>query len=769
MEIVVIGQIDRITYFNESNFFGIVRVKLDYRKEENLLQKDIVNSEYLNITCKFRRKPLLDEMYKFTGEFVTNQYGLQLKASNYEITGTNTLEGIVTYLSSDFFKGIGVKIATKVYDTLGSNALKLISEDKSVLNKVEGLTSKQIDTLYEGIKTNEINNRLTLELLNLGLSMALSLKLINELGENCIEIIKENPYQLISEVNGIGFIKADQIAMKLGISKDSPLRLKELVMYTLTQLIYSLGNCYVEKDELFTKCNEMVNGEFSSVQFEKIITQLSSQNRIYLDKEQNVFEAFIYKCENIIASKVKEALNSKNKLASSDRIEYSLNELKKSSSIEYNEKQLKAIKTALKENICIITGGPGTGKSTVVKAITDCISDIIGYETAREEIKLLAPTGRAAKRLNEVTLYPAMTIHKFLGYEGHGVYKYGFNEKVLCKVVVIDEASMVDVMLCARLFSALDENVKIIIVGDSDQLPSVGPGNVLYDLINSQEIEVVRLTQIHRQASNSSIISLAHSINEGVLPQNICEKQSDRNFIACYDNMIASVIIKTIKQGLLKGMDIINDIQVLAPKYKGELGIDSLNKIIQENFNPKIVNGMPVNEYTHNQITFRENDKVIQLVNRSEKKVMNGDIGKIVYIDIENGKFNYLTVNFDIGDVNYTKDELDDLNLAYCMSIHKAQGSEFGLVIMPFTYKYYMMLRRKIIYTGITRAKKFLIMIGNPESLNMGIKNLDSERKTKLKEKIINGFSKKEIDDSLSAFDEIKENMENLSPYDFMD
>ena len=767
MEVKVIGLIDRITYFNESNYFGIVRVKLDYRKDINLKVKDEIQSEYLNITCKFRRKPLLDEMYIFTGEFVTNQYGLQLKASNYEITGVDTLEGVVTYLSSDLFKGIGVKIATKVFETLGEDCLKKISEDKSLLDKVEGLTSKQKTIIYEGVVTNELNNRLTLELLNLGLSMSLALKLINELKENCLEIIKENPYKLISEVNGIGFIKADQIAMKLGVSKDSPLRLKELIIYVLTQMIYSLGNCYIEKDELFIKCNELIDNELSKEIFEKLIIELSSESRIFIDTENNVYEAFIYKCESIVANFVKEKLDNNYKFASSARIDSAISDVKRLSNIEYNDMQLKAIKTALKENISIITGGPGTGKSTVIKAIKDCYADILGNDVALEEFKLLAPTGRAAKRLNEVTLHPACTIHKFLGYEGHGVYKYGFNEKVLCKVVVIDESSMIDVMLCARLFSALEKNCKVIIVGDSDQLPSVGPGNVLYDLIDCGEIKTVKLTKIHRQAENSTIISLAHHINEGYLPNDLCEKKPDRNFIACYDNMTPSVIVKTIKQGLQSGMDLINDIQVLAPIYKGDLGINNLNKIIQENFNSKDSLGMPINEYIHNGICFRENDKVIQLVNRSEKKVMNGDIGQIVYIDYSDNKFNYLTVNFDIGDVNYSKEELDDLNLAYCMSIHKAQGSEFSLVIMPFSYKYFMMLRRKIIYTGVTRAKKYLIMIGNPESMKTGINNLDSNRKTRLKDKILNTYKNK-IDDSLSAFDTIEES-NSLSPYDFMD
>lgn len=763
----VIGQIDRITYFNETNFYGVVRIKIDYRNKENLLIREEIENEYLNVTCKFRRKPLLDEQYIFTGEFITNQYGLQLKASNYELTGTDTLEGVITYLSSDLFNGIGVKIATKVFNTLGSDCLRLISEDKSCLDRVEGLTSKQINTLYEGIKVNEMNNRLTLNLLNLGLSMSLTLKLIKELGENALEIIKENPYQLISEVDGIGFNKADAIALKLGISKDSPLRIKELIVYVLTSIIYSEGNCYVEKDVLFSKCNQINDAELSNEIFQKYLIQLASENRVYIDNSENVYEPFIYKCENIIAEFVKKRLENNSTFASDERIEYALEEPFKNSSITYNDLQKDAIRSALKENLSIITGGPGTGKSTVVKAIKDCYCDILGMDVAFEEFKLLAPTGRAAKRLSEVTSHPASTIHKFLGYEGHGKYKYGFNEKILCKAVVIDEVSMVDVCLCARLFSALDEGCKVVIVGDSDQLPSVGPGDVLHDLIKSGEIKTTRLSKIHRQASNSTIVNLAHKINEGLLPNDICVKQVDRNFIKCYDNQTPSIIVQTIKQGMSIGMDIINDIQVLSPMYKGMLGINNLNALIQEAVNPNNKTLMPLNEYTHNSTIFRENDKVIQLVNRSEKKVMNGDIGQIVYIDISNEKFNYLTVKYDIGDVNYNKDELDDITLAYCISIHKAQGSEFGLVIMPFTYKYYMMLRRKFIYTGVTRAKKYLIMVGNIESLNMGINNLDINRKTRLCEKITNIFSDK-IDDSLSAFEKIDEDF-TKNPYDFMD
>lgn len=760
------GIIEKITYHNEDNGFGIVRLQLDFRDHRLSKYKSKILNEFITVTCTFSRKPLLHEKYVFSGEFITNQYGLQFKASQYEIEGKDTLEGVVTYLSSDFFRGIGTKIATKVFETLGPECLKLIEENKENLDQVEGLTSAQKDTIYNGIIDNEVNNKAILDLLNLGLTMDLSLKLVNQYGRETLEIIKENPYKLISEVNGIGFVKADNIAIKLGISKNSPLRIKELLMYILMQLSYSNGDCFINKEELFLHCNEvLVDEEIPHEQLEKYLITLASENRVFIDNDNDVYEYSLYQAENNICKALHNLLDYRgDDVFDEEKIINRLELIQKNSNIEYNPKQYEAIKKSMIEPVLIITGGPGTGKSTIVKAIINLYAELYGTDLAFEEIKLLAPTGRAAKRLTEVTNHPAMTIHKFLGYEGHGVFQYGYGVSIPCKMVIVDEFSMVDASLCARLLSALEDNTRLVIVGDSDQLPSVGPGNVLNDLIKSKEITTVYLSKIHRQTENSSIIDLAFSVNEGEAPTNLMEKQSDRNFIKVSDNKISDVIIATIKQGLNKNMDLINDIQVLIPMYKGDLGINNINKLLQNELNPK-----EDFEYPHLGRVFRLNDKVLQLVNRSEKKVMNGDVGYISYIDHDGDNFNYLIVTYDFGDVTYQKNELEDLTHAYCMSVHKAQGSEYSLVVMPFSFKYYRMLKKKIIYTGITRAKKYLIMVGDEKAFCTGIKSLDEVRKTKLSQKLQNLSNNKKIDDSLSPFDEVSENSQNLTPYDFLD
>ena len=408
--------------------------------------------------------------------------------------------------------------------------------------------------------------------------------------------------------------------------------------------------------------------------------------------------------------------------------------------------QKEAIKRALLENIMIITGGPGTGKSTVIKGIVDGYIKLRGDDFAMEEIVLLAPTGRASKRLAEVTKKDAKTIHRYLGYVGGGKFQHGPDNLVNGKLIIIDEMSMVDIILAARLFSALRSDVKVILVGDSDQLPSVAPGEVLCDLIETKEITTVKLDKIHRQAESSTIVSLAHNINSGIIPENLLERQKDRNFIKLEDNILLDNIIEVVRQAMNKNMSLLKDIQVLVPMYKGALGIEMINNKMQEEFNP-----LSDYQIVFGNKKFRVNDKVIQLVNRTEKGVMNGDIGYVISLDIEKEEVNGLTVLYDFGPVDYEKEELEELALAYAISIHKSQGSEFKTVIIPFTTKYYIMLKRKLVYTAVTRAKEFLIMLGSVEALSMCVNRLELKRKTKLVQKIKNQFDPKVV-----------------SPYDFI-
>jgi len=760
----IYGVVTKITYFSEETHFGVIKIKLDYHDLELKKYKNKLFSNLLTVTCSFERVPVIDEEYEFIGEFITNQYGIQFKAKSYTIKNANTKEGIVAYLSSDLFPGIGKVTAGKIYDTLGKDTIKLIEENPNCLDEVPNLSSKQKETIITKLKEHETNKKIILGLLDLGLTMKMSLKLYKLLGDDVLDQIKQNPYQLIYLVEGFGFKKADKIALEIGISPDSDIRIQELILYVLNNYMRKTGNVYIEYDDLLNQTLKEVNDDAKIInqeKFEKNLKSLQIEKRI-INENKQIYEYRMYQAENILAKRIKDFLNNNPKYNFSNlEIEKVINDLQEEFKITYNEKQLLAIKTALKENIVIITGGPGTGKSTIIKAIIEAFSRLYPNELIKEKITLLAPTGRAAKRLKEVTNHNSQTIHKFLGYEGDGRFKFGYGEYVDTKIVIIDEFSMVDLLLASRLFTALADDVRVIIVGDVDQLPSVAPGEVLLDLISSKEITTIKLDKIHRQASDSTIISLAHSLNQGIVPGNIFEKMPDRTFFKMQDKDILGNIVKVVRRAVESGMDLIKDIQVLVPMYRGELGINAINYKLQEEFNPK-----KDVEVKHAGRVFRINDKVIQLVNRHEKKVMNGDIGYILNFLYEDGEITGLTVMYDFGSVDYDLDELDDLMHAYAISIHKSQGSEFDLVIVPFSFKYYIMLKRKLIYTAVTRAKKYLIMLGSIESLAMGVRGIEERRKTNLAFKISEKINEIQIDEF--AFAETSD-LENVSPYDFLD
>ncbi len=756
------GIVTKVVFFSEETHFGVVRIRLDYLDNKIVKYRAKLFTNQLTVTCNFERIPIVDEEYDFEGEFITNQYGTQFKASSCNIRNENTLEGIVTYLSSNLFPGIGKITATKIFDALGEDAINILESDPNALDKIEGITEKQKTIIYDNLKEHHITKTVIVGLLNLGITMKTSLKLYNALGEGVVELVKQNPYQLIYLVDGFGFIRADKIAMEVGIKEDSIIRIKALIQYLINIHSRNTGNVYIDYDTLFNDALKEVGGKYEVIDSEKFdycLKQLVIEKQIVIE-EDNIYDSRIYYAENLLASRIQHMLAYEIELNYDDEdIRRVVDRVSESLNISYNDKQEQAIKASLREKLVIITGGPGTGKSTIIQAIIESFSRLYPNELIKDSIALLAPTGRAAKRLKEITKHESQTIHKFLGYDGEGRFKYGYGQVIDAKIVIVDEFSMVDLALAARLFSALDDDTRVIVVGDVDQLPSVAPGEVLNDLIASKEITTIRLDKIHRQAEDSTIISLAHNLNQGFVPENIQEKKHDRNFITMPDKDIMVNLIKVIEQAISSGMDLIKDIQVLVPLYKGEVGINAINQKLQEKFNPKIKE-----EIKHTTRVFRVNDKVIQLVNRSEKKVMNGDIGQILNFNYNEGEITGLTVMFDFGSVDYEKDELEDLTHAYAISIHKSQGSEFDLVILPFSYKYYIMLKRKLIYTAVTRAKKFLIMLGNIEALYHGIRGIEEHRKTNLVSRIKNKISQ----DNQLELEEVVD-QENLTPFDFLD
>ena len=760
----IYGNISRVIYYNEENGYGVVKIKLDGKNEQLKKYLEEFYLTEITVTSMFDREPLINEDYEFFGKITMNdKYGKQFMATSYS-RKNETLEGVVAYLSSDFFMGVGVKTAKKIYQTLGSDCLNKIYDNKDILDSV--ITDKKLkDVIYDGIVSAKEKEKDILGLMSLGLTIKMATKITTFIPLDSYQKVKKNPYILIDLVEGIGFIKADKIALNNGIKPNSLIRIEAFIKFYLDTLIHRTGDAYIEEDELVEKLFSELNKESDLITkdtYEKAVKDLIKRKKIFIDENRNVYPYVIYNNENYVASFIGGLLKEEARKFKDKDIDLALERIDKELNISYSGDQLVAIKNALKENISIITGGPGTGKTTIIRGLIEAYVILRKKDVVREKIALLAPTGRAAKRLSEVTSHPASTIHRFLGYSSLG-FKYGIDEKVDSELVIIDEFSMVDINLASHLFSALKEKTKVVIVGDVNQLPSIGPGEVLANMIESHEITSTTLNQIYRQSLDSSIISFAHSINHGYVPSDILEKKKDRSFSNVYNEYIANNIVNIVKSAVSKGLNIINDIQVLIPIYRGKNGIDALNKMIQETINPKgeLFNGVTVER---NGFSLREKDKVIQLVNRPDKGVMNGDIGQIKTIEKINNEA-IIKVKFDNGEVEYSADEFDDLKLAYAISIHKAQGSEFSCAIVPFSMEYRFMLRRKLIYTAVTRAKNYLVMLGSSEALLVGVQGIEERRKTRLKEKIIEVVNKEGlIFDSESISNSIE-----LSPFDFME
>ena len=762
------GTIVRINYYNKDNGYTVGLFELDYSDKTIAEKKNKIIGNTITIVGTFDRQPIEDEEYEITGTFVKNKnYGLQFSIESFSRKEIASAYGVISYLSSDLFNGVGVKAAKIIVETLGIDAISKIKENPDILDTVD-IQNKQKEVIKEGILNDLISQEATVFLLENGITLDTAHKIIATLGNETISIIKENPYIIMEKIERFGFKKNDAFALKLGVKKTDQIRLKALICYLLKELIFASGNSYVEKTILFERIINYLEEEIKSQNYTEILDILEKEKKIHLESINNetvIFDYNLYKEELELAEKI-ISKNDSSYLYSEEEIVKQFNEVKEDSHIEFNAEQEKAIKSAFTEPLVIVTGGPGTGKTTIVHAIIKLYLKLNNDSQAlASEIALLAPTGRAAKRMKETTLMPAQTIHKFLGYKGGNKFDYNKYNKTSAKLIIIDEASMMDLSLAHRLFTSMQDNTQVIIVGDVDQLPSVGPGQILKDLINTKEIRTIRLTKIHRQAEDSSIIRLAHSINEGIIPENILEKKQDRNFIQTDNEHILPLLVDLVKKSIERGKDIQKDIKILVPMYRGDVGINEINNQIQELVNPL---SLCNEEIKHIGRSFRPNDKVIQLVNRADKNIMNGDIGYVMHLQYKNSKPVGLTVMFDIGTVEYTTDELEDLALAYSVSVHKAQGSEFDIVIMPISTMHYVMLKRKLIYTGITRAKKSLILIGDVKALQMGISRIEINRKTILKDKIIDYLHNKivrqkdleytiKIEDEESAFDTIGE------------
>ena len=777
----VSGVITRINYYNKTNGYGVVVISLEEEDYKIKRTKNHLIGRLLTVTSSFDRQPLIDEEYTFTGNFIKDpNYGLQFKATSFSRKELYSLEGVINYLSSPIFKNIGVKTAKTIVNALGIDAIDKIANDKTVLEGL-GINAKNIDTIYYNVLDNRLNEQIIMFFLNNGLNIELCHKIIAVLGNSAVEIVKEHPYILMEKLDHFGFIKNDKFALKMGIEPKSEVRLKALCQYVLKELIYSKGDSFIDNKDLQKQVNQYLSVsnslELTDDEYQNILNKLTSENKIYFSNDGRIFDFDLHRKEIELAKIFTNKLNSSScysDLFTDEAVDSAYQKIQTKLLFKLNSDQENAVLNVFKEPIIIITGGPGTGKTTIIKTIVNLYTEILSNGsrdngTITDSIALLAPTGRAAKRLKEVTYVNACTIHKYLGYTGDGHYAYDEDNKTNEKLIIIDEASMLDLPLAYQLFSSLSPDARCVIVGDVDQLPSVGPGQVLKDLIDSKEITTIRLTKIHRQDDGSRIIELAHDANDGIVSENIMERFNDRYLIPTDNEHLLNMLVDLVKLAISKGKSI-KDIQVLAPMYRCNLGINEINDRIQAVINPKKEDE---DELVYGGTTFRLEDKVIQLVNRSEKKIMNGDIGYVHSFLYQDGEITGLSVSFDFGIIDYTLMEVEDLKLAYAVSIHKAQGSEFDIVIMPLTSNYQFMFKRKLIYTGLTRAKKLLILIGDINAYRKGIMKIEQNRQTILKD-YIKTYSNVnnnhiQIDDKKSAFKDLGEYELELTPFDFLD
>ena len=610
-------------------------------------------------------------------------------------------------------------------------------DNPSALDVIPRLSDEKKQTIVDVIEQNLGLERVMIQLNEWGFGPQLGMKIYQTYREDTITLLTENPYRLIEEIEGIGFGRADDLGSKLGITGNHPDRIKAAIFHVLTAAALSDGHVYLEAEQVLPTVKSMLEqSQRVEIPFEAIsqaCIEMREESKI-CGEETRMYLPSLYFSEVGIASKILElvANNMKQSHFSKDEILKAIGELEERDGVQYAPSQVAAIECALQNAVMILTGGPGTGKTTVVKGLVEVYAELHGMSldpktyAKKEEpfpIILVAPTGRAAKRLAESTSLPAMTIHRLLGFTGQEKEEETERE-ITGRLVIVDEMSMVDTWLAHQLLKSLAKDVQVVFVGDQDQLPPVGPGQVLKDLLTSKQVPTVELTDVYRQAEGSTIIDIAHQIKQGTVPPTITQKTADRSFIQASTEQIVSVVTQIVKSATAKGQAI-RDIQVLAPMYKGPAGIDALNKQIQELVNP---NDGTRKELAFGDTVYRIGDKVLQLVNQPDSNVFNGDMGEVVAIikakeTVE--KQDLLVVSYDGIEVTYQRGDLNQITLAYCCSIHKSQGSEFQTVIMPIVRGYSKMLRRNLLYTGITRAKNFLILCGEPDVLAQGLMKTD--------------------------------------------
>ncbi len=703
------GHVERIVYASEYNHYAVAKLKIRGNPELVTIVGELVGIAP-------------GQELKLSGVWETHpKYGHQFKATGYSVRLPAQIQGIQKYLGSGLIRGIGPAMAERLVDRFGEKTLRVIERSPKKLLQVKGIGKKRLEVIREAWEAQRDIRDVMIFLQGHGVSTGYSAKIFKQYGQDAIRVVQENPYRLAADIFGIGFLIADGIAGKIGIARDAMIRAEAGILHVLNK-VSDEGHVFLLHDQLLDRAEALL--EIDRTRLETAVRNLASSGDIVLEEFQvedhlsrgttGVYLRTHYAAEVGLASRLKALLSVPFQALGQDvgRMEKLV---QRKLAVILSKEQWVGLKTALSRKVSIITGGPGTGKTTLVKAI------LAVFEAAGKRVMLCAPTGRAAKRLSEVTGHEAKTIHRLLAYNfKSGGFQKNETDPLDADVVIVDEASMVDAFLMYHLVKAIPMTAVLIMVGDVDQLPSVGPGNVLRDLIDSKRVPVIFLKEIFRQARESLIIVNAHRMNQGLsptIPDSNHESVEDFYFIQQEDpDKVLSTILDLCCKRIPSrfNLDPLSDIQVLSPMHKGTIGTTNLNRVLQQALNPSkdMIERMGYH--------FRRGDKVMQIRNNYQKDVFNGDIGTISRIDRDAEE---VTVKYDGRPVDYEFSELDELVLAYAVSVHKSQGSEYGAVILPVMTQHFVLLQRNLIYTGVTRAKELVVLIGTKQALAIALRN----------------------------------------------
>ncbi len=703
------GQIERITYTNEETGYTVARIKVGGYSEPITAVGNLI-------------APTPGEWLVMKGAWMDHpKFGRQFKVTSYRAVVPSSLEGIRKYLGSGLIKGIGPVMASRIVKKFGEKTLEVIDNRIEELEKVDGIGRERVGMIRRAWKDQKDIREVMIFLQGHGVSSAYATKIFKRYGHNAVSVLKRNPYTLASDIHGIGFQTADRIAEKLGFEKSAPVRAEAGILYVLTQLSDD-GHVYYPYELLIQKSEEILGVDrdvilkaFGNIAYDrKVVTEdLNLELDEFVPNQKAVYLPQFHTSETGIANHFARLVSSPKKIRKMDK-DKAIQWVQGKINLELAPKQIEAVKRAISDKVMVITGGPGTGKTTIINAVIKI------YRAIGARILLAAPTGRASKRMSEATSYPARTIHRTLEYSFQkGGFQRSQDHPLEVDVLILDEVSMVDTILMYHLLKAVPAEATLIMVGDVNQLPSVGPGSVLKDIIRSNVVPVVELKEIFRQAGESLIVVNAHKINNGVMPKLKPAKENleDFYFIEQDDpEQALNTIMELVCDRIPKRFNLhaIDEVQVLSPMHKGVVGAGNLNMMLQDALNPSKV------QIAKGDRVFHLKDKVMQIRNNYEKEVFNGDIGRITSMDQESQQ---VTITFDGIPVPYNFLELDEVALAYAISVHKSQGSEYQAIVIPILSQHYVLLQRNLIYTAVTRAKRLVVMVGSKEALAIGVRN----------------------------------------------